>query len=233
MLKISNKKRKFIRKNFKQLSIDELVDKTKLKPHIVRSFVDECDIEEQRKGRDPLLEEVGHKNLVAKRFAQAIGMLAIFVFLLTFLVYTPALKNDFVNWDDNIYVYENKNIQSINLQSLSWALTSFRAGNWHPITWLSHATDYALWELNPMGHHLTNVILHALNTLLVFLLVVQLMLKAKETNGKLFPSKIPLPILIQTIIVAVMTALLFGLRDFHFRRNDGIVIFSVNQLNLS
>jgi len=101
--------------------------------------------------------------------------LAVAVALLSFAAYIPALQNDFVQWDDDAYVYENPNIRSFDPGFFKWAFSSFYASNWHPLTWLSHALDYAIWGLNPLGHHLTNNILHAINTFLVVLLVVKLM----------------------------------------------------------
>ncbi len=70
---------------------------------------------------------------------------------------------------------ENPYIRSLDLAFFKWAFFDFYAANWHPLTWISHALDYAVWGLNPMGHHLTNNILHAVNTFLVVLLVVRLM----------------------------------------------------------
>ena len=143
------------------------------------------------------------------------GVGALVIFLLTLVVYTPALKNDFVNWDDDKYVYENPKIQSLDVQSLYWMLTSFHASNWHPLTWVSHAIDYSLWGLNPLGHHLTNITFHALNALLVFLLVIRLMLRTQELNRTLPQLKDPLSITTKSLTVAGITALLFGLHPLH------------------
>jgi hypothetical protein len=100
--------------------------------------------------------------------------LAGLVSLLTFAVYLIALRNGFVNWDDGLYVVTNAHIRSFDLSLFRWAFLDFYAGNWHPLTWISHALDYALWGLNPLGHHLTSTILHALNTFLVVVLAVRL-----------------------------------------------------------
>ena len=97
------------------------------------------------------------------------------VALITFTLYLSSLGNEFVNWDDNEYVLDNPNIRSLNLSFLKWAFFDFYAANWHPLTWISHALDYAVWGSDPFGHHLTNNILHAINTFLVVLLVVRLM----------------------------------------------------------
>jgi protein O-mannosyl-transferase len=100
--------------------------------------------------------------------------LAASISVLTFLVYLPALRNDFVGWDDSTYVTDNPHICAFDFAFLKWAFFDFYAANWHPLTWMSHALDYALWGLNPLGHHLTNNILHTLNTFLVVLLVAKL-----------------------------------------------------------
>ncbi len=89
------------------------------------------------------------------------------------IVYLPALRGEFVEWDDAEYVTENFHIRALNLAFVKWAFLGFHASNWHPLTWVSHALDFAFWGLNPAGHHLTSVILHALNTLLVGLLAAR------------------------------------------------------------
>jgi hypothetical protein len=81
---------------------------------------------------------------------------ALLIPLLTVLVYIPSLHNGFVNWDDQYYVYENTNIWKLNGQSLRWMFSAYHASNWHPLTWLSHGIDYAMWGLDPVGHHLTS-----------------------------------------------------------------------------
>ena len=107
------------------------------------------------------------------------------VSLVTFMVYLAALPNEFVFWDDGWYIFDNPHIRSFDLTFLKWAFFDFYAGNWHPLTWISHALDYAVWGLNPLGHHLTNNILHAANTFLVVLLVVRLI---ETAQGKQLPS---------------------------------------------
>src|SRR5512140_2292711 len=101
--------------------------------------------------------------------------LAASVSLFTFVVYLSSLRNDFVGWDDGAYVTDNPHIRSFNVSFFKWAFFDFYASNWHPLTWVSHALDYAIWGLDPLGHHLTNNILHAVNTFLVVVLVVRLL----------------------------------------------------------
>jgi len=166
------------------------------------------------KDQDSLIKLINDKCLFVKRPKYLISMSVLFIFFLTCLVYTPALRNDFV-WDDVQYVTENSMIRSLNTHSLYRMLTSFHASNWHPLTWLSLAIDYTLWDLNPLGYHLINIILHGVNTLLVFFLVIQLKLKTKQFNGMPLPFKTPLLISAPALIAPAVTALLFGLHPLH------------------
>jgi tetratricopeptide (TPR) repeat protein len=93
----------------------------------------------------------------------------------TFALYSPAIGYPFIfNYDDDSYVTSNSHVQAgLVWQTVAWALTSTEYSNWHPLTWLSHALDCELYGLNPHGHHLTNVLLHVLNAVLLFLLLAR------------------------------------------------------------
>jgi len=92
--------------------------------------------------------------------------------LLVVLCLAPVIGDDFINYDDDVYVTANPLLQrSFTPSTLRWAFTTFRASNWHPLTWLSHQTDVALFGFAPRGHHLTSLAIHAANTLLLFLLL--------------------------------------------------------------
>jgi protein O-mannosyl-transferase len=133
---------------------------------------------------------------------------------LTFLVYLPTLGNEFVNWDDGDYVYENPHIQKLNIQFFRWAFCDFHAGNWHPLTWMSHGVDYALWGLDPLGHHLMNNLLHAANVFLVFFLAIRLLdVYEKRTNRT---SSFSVLLNKRSRLFAGATAgLLFGIHPLH------------------
>jgi protein O-mannosyl-transferase len=135
-------------------------------------------------------------------------LIAVAIALATFLVYLPALQNGFVEWDDDPYVVENIHIRSFDAALLRWAFSSFSVSNWHPLTWISHALDVAVWGLNPLGHHLTNIILHALNTFLVVLLVIRLLEAVHDSRLTLHNSRF-------TLVAAGTTGLLFGLHPLH------------------
>jgi tetratricopeptide (TPR) repeat protein len=98
------------------------------------------------------------------------------------LVYSPALRNGFVGYDDPDYVTRNPHVQAgLSVAGLRWALTSVDAGNWHPLTWASHMLDVSLFGLAPAGHHAMSVGLHAANAVLLFALLYR-------GTGRLGPS---------------------------------------------
>ncbi len=93
--------------------------------------------------------------------------------VLCFAVYYPARNHPFVNYDDNLYVTDNLHVQDgLTWDTVTWSLTTYEAGNWHPLTWMSHALDYQLYGANPTGHHETSLVLHAFNAVLVFLVLL-------------------------------------------------------------
>jgi tetratricopeptide (TPR) repeat protein len=88
---------------------------------------------------------------------------------LTVAAYWPVWQFDFVAIDDPQYVSANPHLAGgLSPSSVAWAFTSGREANWHPLTWISHLVDVELYGLNAGGHHVTNLILHAANTLLLF-----------------------------------------------------------------
>ncbi len=91
---------------------------------------------------------------------------------LTLAVFWPVRGHDFIVLDDDAYVYGNPHVTTgLTIANLRWALTAMEAHNWHPLTWVSHMTDVALFGLDPAGHHLTNLLFHLANTILLFLLL--------------------------------------------------------------
>ena len=142
------------------------------------------------------------------------GIGAIVIFLLNLIIYTPTLKNDFVNWDDPACIYENVHIRSLDLKSLYWMVTSFHEGNWHPLTWLTHALVYYFFGLNPAMHHLINIIVHACNTLLIYFLVLMILVRVAP-RPHILCDKEENTISSRLIIAGGVTALLFGLHPLN------------------
>ncbi|MEN6320299.1 MAG: tetratricopeptide repeat protein [Syntrophaceae bacterium] len=87
-------------------------------------------------------------------------------------VFWQVQYHSFINYDDNVYVTQNRSVQSgLSRESVLWAFTATDAGFWHPLTWLSLMFDYELYRLNSAGYHWTNVLFHIANTLLLFLVL--------------------------------------------------------------
>jgi tetratricopeptide (TPR) repeat protein len=102
----------------------------------------------------------------------------------TLAFYNPIIHNQFIDFDDSSYILKNFQVQSgLTWDTVKWSFTTFREGNWHPLTWLSHALDYQIFHLNPAGHHYTNLLLHAANAVLLFLLL-------RQATGVTWPSLI-------------------------------------------
>ena len=107
-----------------------------------------------------------------KQRAILIGLL---LALVTLAVYRPATHFDFINYDDPDYIIYNPAIQhGVTRDTVAWAFTTSHASNWHPLTWISHAADCAFYGLEPGGHHRTNLLLHAANAVLLFLVLWRL-----------------------------------------------------------
>jgi protein O-mannosyl-transferase len=98
---------------------------------------------------------------------------AITLAVVTLAVYLPVIHHPFVNYDDDVYVTENPHVwQGLTAATIRWALTSTEQANWHPLTWMSHALDCSLFHLNAGGHHFTSILFHAVNVVLLFLLLI-------------------------------------------------------------
>ena len=116
------------------------------------------------------------------------------ILLITAVVYSNSLKNGFVQWDDDVYVFDNSDVKHLDIQSIH---NFFKAGYlkmYQPVTMISYALDYKIGKLNPFTYHCTNLVFHLLNVLLVFCLILLL---TKQTG------------------IAAISALLFGIHPLH------------------
>ena len=111
---------------------------------------------------------------------------------IVWIAFGQTLHHEFVNYDDGPYVYSNPRIASgLSLANLLWAFTHVHSANWHPLTTISHMLDCQLYDLQPWGHHLTNILLHAAAVILLFFALRELTINSrarpsaapKATNG--------------------------------------------------
>ena len=96
-------------------------------------------------------------------------LLGLALAVVTLSVYLQVRDFEFCNYDDDAYVYNNPWVfNGLTAKGIAWAFTDIHEGNWHPLTWLSHMADSQLYGMNAGWHHLTSVLFHVLNTLLLF-----------------------------------------------------------------
>src|SRR6266568_3925398 len=96
--------------------------------------------------------------------------ICIFLAALTWVIFGQTLRHDFINYDDPRYVYENTKItRGLSIAGIGWAFTHIHSENWHPLTTISHMLDCQLYGLKAGGHHFTNVLLHTIAAILLFL----------------------------------------------------------------
>ncbi len=88
------------------------------------------------------------------------------------ICFSPVISHDFINYDDGAYVVGNAHVRTgLSYENIRWAFTAVHSSNWHPVTWLSHMVDCEIYGLNPKGHHLSSLVLHVLNSVLLFITV--------------------------------------------------------------
>jgi Flp pilus assembly protein TadD len=99
-------------------------------------------------------------------------------------VYAQVARHDFINFDDPDYVVTNPHVSSgLSAANIAWAFTHYHASNWHPLTWISHMVDVSLFGLDGGKHALVSVVLHAINTVLLFFVL-------RRATRRMWPSAI-------------------------------------------
>jgi tetratricopeptide (TPR) repeat protein len=110
--------------------------------------------------------------------------ICLFLIFISLVVYLQVGSFEFVNYDTDRYVYENKYVAAgLTKKSIGWAFSTFYASNWHPVTWLSHMLDVEIFGIRPVWHHLGNLLFHIANTLLLFWVFLRM-------TGEVWPSSL-------------------------------------------
>lgn len=110
-------------------------------------------------------------------------LICLFLVIVTFISFSSVIRNNFINFDDDIYIYNNNNIVTgLSLKNIIWAFTGIHALNYHPLTTLSHMLDCQFFGTNPHAHHFVNLIFHIFNVLLLFA-VLNLMTERTWTSA--------------------------------------------------
>ncbi len=153
----------------------------------------------------------------------ALSICIVIVVAATFLLFSGTIGHEFINFDDDIYVYDNPHVKTLSSESVSWLFTHVYYTQYIPVTLISHAIDYALWKDDPKGHHFTNVLLHSFNAGWVFCLALVLIGQARrkfstEEGNFRFMTGDPLQ-----VFGAMAAALLFA---FHPLRVESVAWIS-------
>jgi protein O-mannosyl-transferase len=114
--------------------------------------------------------KIHQKNAFEQKSFKKLFLLVLII--IPTIIYFNSLNNNFTEWDDDTYVTSNPDIRTLHGDSINYSLkktfTSYAVGNYHPVTMLTYSIEYALFKLNPKSYHVTNLVIHLLNTLLVF-----------------------------------------------------------------
>src|SRR5207253_724854 len=137
---------------------------------------------------DSSARTAGGTSSFAVRKAFTISAIAAVIAGMVWLVFGQTVNYPFVNFDDPVYVYQQPEINAgLTLQGIRWAFTHLPSPNWYPLTNISHMIEYQFYGANAGGYHLTNVILHILTAVLLFLVLRQMFVGPTPTNS-IWPS---------------------------------------------
>lgn len=126
--------------------------------------------------------------------------IALALVLAVVVVFGHGLYNEFVQWDDPINLIDNKNFRGLGWTQLRWMFSTTLMGHYIPLTWLTFGLDYVVWGMEPAGYHFTNLVLHATNVVLFFLLA-----------RSLLPRALPWATALELRAGAALAALFFGI----------------------
>lgn len=124
----------------------------------------------------PTLSRLARRALSAWAIPLALAITA-------FVVFSPVLWNGFVEWDDQVNLTENLEYRGLGTAQLRFFFTTVLMGHYIPLTWLTFGLDYVLWGMNPMGYHLTSLIIYAASTAAFYVVALRLMLRATRLAG--------------------------------------------------
>jgi len=130
-------------------------------------------------------------------------LVALPLILAVIAAFIPALDNGFVNWDDDKNFLDNPHYRGLAIDQIKWACTTFWVGVYQPIAWLLFEAEYVFWKLDPRGYHLTSVILHATNAVVLYVLTVTVLVRYGRDSLLKGPWTYPLSAGLATALFAV------------------------------
>ena len=122
----------------------------------------------------------------AQRWVRWVAPLLVALFALA--VFVPTLQNQFVNWGDDKNFLENPHYRGLGQSHLGWMWTTFHMGQYIPLTWMTLGLDYLLWDMNPVGYHLSSLLLHVMNALVFYFLTLRIFIVARPGPPERAPT---------------------------------------------
>jgi len=107
--------------------------------------------------------------------------------LVTFLVFLPALWNDFVEWDDQVTLTGNQEYRGLTWPHIRWMFSTVLLGHWIPLTWLTFGLDFVIWGMKPAGYHLTSLGIFAANASVFYFVALRLLRRAGRVRRRHAP----------------------------------------------
>jgi tetratricopeptide (TPR) repeat protein len=138
-----------------------------------------------------------HATAFARRGAPALVAAAVLA------CFAPALRNDFVLWDDGLNLVENPAYRGLSWEHLRWMFTTFHGGHYQPLTWVTFGLDYTLWGMAPAGYHLTSVLLHVATAVAVYLVIGALLRTRTVAGSPASPPAFPAAAAMGTLFFAI------------------------------
>ena len=114
--------------------------------------------------------------------ARASWVIPLAIAAVTVVAFLPVLRNGFVSFDDDKNFLDNPNFRGLGPAQLHWMWTTFHMGHYVPLSWMTLGLDYTLWGMNPLGYHLTSLLLHAANAVLVYAIARRLLEKSGSSR---------------------------------------------------
>ena len=121
----------------------------------------------------------------------------------TIVAFLPILGNGFVDWDDDKNFVNNPHFRGLGLEQLRWMWTTFHMGHYVPLSWMTLGLDYRIWGMNPIGYHLTSLLLHAANAVVVYALARRLLALAHPEVAERQPASIMFAAGIGALVFAI------------------------------
>src|SRR5439155_804333 len=130
--------------------------------------------ERRERARAALALGPGSATALGRGPAAAAWMVPAGIALVVIACFLPTLRNDFVLWDDDLNFTDNPSYRGLSWRQLRWMFTTVHGGHYQPLSWVTLGLDYTLWGMNPTGYHLTSLLLHAVNAVLFYYIVLAL-----------------------------------------------------------